>query len=273
MKEDTIQQLESFREDLRKLNRDVRKVTTERIYAKGIRTKADEIATRWVEELRSPLEHKFKLPIEEIHDMAENMKQLHVVSRPNNRKSSYTKAITGALRKFDDRFILPIKQSTFEIETVLDLRQLIPGLTNPEESDYLKEAIECAESGFRRAAIVMGWCAAIDKIQKQILKIGFSKFNQASSQIKNQTSGKFKNWNKEFAISTLGELQAIFDTDLIVISDWLGLIDGNQADRLRTCFQYRNHSAHPGQAPIEDPNVVAFFSDITAIVLENQSFA
>jgi hypothetical protein len=204
--------------------------------------------------------------------MAEQMKQLHVLSRPNNRKSSYLKIIRGALRKFDDRFILPIKQSTFEIESVLDLRKLIPGLSNPEESDYLKEAIECAESGFRRASIVMGWCATIDKTQKQILKLGFDKFNKASSEIKNQKSGKFKNWNKEFSIATLGELQAIFDTDLIIITEWLGLIDGNQADRLRTCFQYRNHSAHPGQAPIEDANVVVFFSDITAIILESPSF-
>lgn len=273
MKESTIQILEIFRDDLRDLKREVSKVDRKQISRIGIRNRADELATRWVEELRSPLEHKFKLPNEEIHNMAEQMKQLHVLSRPNNQKSSYLKTINGALRKFDDRFILPLKQSTFEVESVLDLRKLIPGLSDPEESDYLKEAIECAESGFRRAAIVVGWCATIDKIQKQILKLGFDKLNKASSEIKNQKSGKFKNWNKEFSISTLGELQAIFDTDLIIIIGWLGLIDGNQADRLRTCFQYRNHSAHPGQAPIKDANVVAFFSDITAIVLENPSFA
>ena len=138
------------------------------------------------------------------------MKQLYVLSRPNNRKSSHLKTINVSLRKFDDRFILPLKQRTFEIESVLDLRNLVPNLPNPEESDYLKEAIECAESGFRRAAIVMGWCATIDKIQKQILKIGLDKFNNASSEIKNRKSGKFKNWNKEFSIATLGELQAIF---------------------------------------------------------------
>lgn len=272
MKEATIQKLESFRDDLRELKREVNKVSGERVNRTAIRSKADEIATLWVEELRSPLEHKFDLPIEEIRGMAAQMKQLHVLSRPGNRKSSYLKTINAALRKFDDRLVLPIKQSTFEVENVLDLRKLIPGLSDPEESDYLREAIECAESGFRRAAIVMGWCATIDKIQKQILKLGFSKFNQASSEIKDRKSGKFKNWNKEFSVSTLTELQAIFDTDLIVIIEWLELIDGNQADRLRTCFQYRNHSAHPGQAPIKDANLVAFFSDITAIVLESPSF-
>lgn len=272
MKDTTIQKLEIFRGNLRDLKREVGKVTGERVSRVEVRRNADKIATCWVEELRSPLEHKFKLPIEEIRDMAEQMKQLHVLSRPNNRKSSYLKTINRALKKFDDRFILPIKQSTFKVESVLDLRKLIPGLSDPDESDYLKEAIDCAESGFCRAAIVMGWCATIDKIQKQILNLGFDKFNKASSEVKNQKSGKWKNWNKEFSISTLSELQTIFDTDLIIVVERLGLIDGNQSDRLRTCFQYRNHSAHPGQAPIEDANVVAFFSDITAIVLENSSF-
>ena len=50
------------------------------------------------------------------------------------------------------------------------------------------------------------------------------------------------------------------------------LIEGNEAERLEMCFTYRNQSAHPSAAPIADPNVVAFFSDITAIVLANPVF-
>jgi len=65
----------------------------------------------------------------------------------------------------------------------------------------------------------------------------------------------------------------VFDTDLLVVLEGMGLLDGNQAERLRTCFQYRNHSAHPGEAPIDDPHLIAFFSDIAAIVLQNQQFA
>lgn len=47
------------------------------------------------------------------------------------------------------------------------------------------------------------------------------------------------------------------------------LIDSNQGDRLRVCFQYRNHSAHPGDAPIGEVHLVSFFSDIVDIVLAN----
>lgn len=77
----------------------------------GIRTRADAIATMWVEELRSSLEHKFKLPKDLIETTAAEMKQLHVLSRPSNLKTSYLKAVNTTLRKFEDKFILPIKQS------------------------------------------------------------------------------------------------------------------------------------------------------------------
>lgn len=70
-------------------------------------------------------------------------------------------------------------------------------------------------------------------------------------------------------IKTIGELQTIFDSDLIVVMKGMGLIDGNQAQRLETCFQYRNHSAHPGEAPIDDPHIVSFFTDINNIIFQN----
>ena len=70
-------------------------------------------------------------------------------------------------------------------------------------------------------------------------------------------------------MSTLAELQEVFDTDLLVVLEGMTLFDSNQADRLRVCFDYRNQSAHPGLAPIGEPHLIAFFSDITDIVLAN----
>jgi len=109
-------------------------------------------------------------------------------------------------------------------------------------------------------------------MQRKVLGLGLSAFNAASAKLTAQASGKFKRWNKEFTLTSLGELQTVFDTELVVVLEGMGLLDGNQAQRLETCFQYRNHSAHPGQAPIEDPHVVAFFSDINAIILQNPNF-
>lgn len=267
MKQSIIDKLDVFKKELQSLRREVARVEGKTINRVSTRKQAESIADMWVEELRSSLEHRFRLPKELIETTATDMKQLHILSRPSNLKSSYLKALNATLNKFDDKFVLPIKQSATQFETIIDLEKLVPGLSDPDESDYLKEAIECAESGHKRAAIVLGWCALIDKIQKKVLRMGLDKFNAASRGVKNQTSGKFKNWNKQFSLTTLSELQTVFDTDLMVVLEGMGLIDGNQAERLRTCFQYRNHSAHPGDAPIEEAHVVAFFTDISAIVL------
>jgi len=273
LKEEILSHLQKFKSDLTKLRKEVNALKSKTVSRNAIRQLADKIATDWVEELRSPLEHKLKLSNDVIQGTSEQMKRLHVLSRPNNLKSSYLETISAVLTTFDDKFILPIKQTSLNIESAFDLQKIIPTLSNPDESDYLQEAINCANAGYIRAAIVLGWCAAIDKIQKKIIKLGLDNFNKTSSKLKAQTSGKFRNWNKEFSITTVSELQTVFDKDLIVMLEGMGLIEGNQADRLNTCFQYRNQSAHPGDAPIEEPHLVAFFTDINSIVLQNQSFS
>jgi hypothetical protein len=272
MKKEILDRLSNFRGQLISLKRNVERLPCARVNRRELRDRADEIATFWVEELRSPLEHKFKIDPLVIHETSQQMKRLHVLTRPNNRKSSYLATLKVVLPRFDDKFILPIKQATPDIEGLLDLVKLVPSLADPVESDYLKEAVDCATARHYRAAIVMGWCAGVDRMQKKIMSTGFAKFNTTSTRLKNQASGKFKHWKKEFSISTLSELQSVFDTDLIVVLEGMALLDANQAQRLRTCFEYRNHSAHPGEAPIEEPHVVSFFTDINSIILQNEKF-
>ena len=250
----------------------VNALRTDTVSRNEIRDKADAIASSWVEDLRSPLEHRFKISPTTIAEMAEWMKRLHILSRPNNLKSSYLDLLSDVLKDFEDKFVLPIKQMATNVESILDLTKLVPNLPDPDESSYLREAIECAAAGHYRASIVLGWCCVIDRFQRKIQALGFDAFNRKSTSLKNQTSGKFKRWKKEFNIMTLSELQEVFDGDLIVVLEGMELLDGNQAERLSTCFQYRCHSAHPGQAPINDVHVVAFFNDITEIVLQNVKF-
>lgn len=272
MKEEILTKLSEFSKRLRSLKKELSSLPTKRVSRKPLQTQADDIADMWVEELRSPLEHKFKINKKVVEETAELMKRLHVLANPNNLKSSYIEVINKTLKNFNNKFILPIKQMTIKEESILDLYKLIPSLPDEAESDYLKEAFDCANSGYRRAAIVMGWCAAIDRIQKKISKLGLKKFNDTSKELKEKDKGRFKKFNRVYYISTLAELQDVPDSDLITILEGMELLDGNQADRLRTCFQYRIHSAHPGEAPIEDPNVASFFSDINKIVLQNPEF-
>lgn len=272
MKSEIISKLREFKSTITALKSELRKLETHQVSRNNIRNSANDIATKWVEELRSPLEHKYKIEKAVIDKTSSDMKQLHVLSRPNNLKSSYLKCLNSILKNFDDKFILPLQSNGGEITEIPELRRLIPGGQLTELSEYLTDAIACAENGFLKASIVLGWCAAIDIIQRKILLLGFDSFNQASKKIKKQNSGKYKRWNKEFSISTMGELQTVFDTDLIIVLEGMELIDGNQSQRLETCFQYRNHSAHPGEAPIEPAHVIAFFTDISKILLTNPNF-
>lgn len=272
MKEELIEQLREFERDLKALQSQLKGLTGKCVTKNAHRAEAERLATFWVETLRSPLEHRFKLPSDEILAASECAKKLHQLSRPNNLKSSYLTVIQKLLKKFQDRFVLPIQQTAIAIETSADLQKILKLLQDPKESAYLQEAMECAARGCRRAACVMGWCAAINRMQKKIEEIGFARFNATSSQLKSQTSGKFKRWNKEFTVSTRSELQQVFDTDLIVLLEGMGLLDDNQAQRLEVCFLYRNNSAHPGEAPIEEANLIAFFSDIEKFILSNPNF-
>jgi hypothetical protein len=123
-----------------------------------------------------------------------------------------------------------------------------------------------------RGCIVLGWCATISRIHNKIEEIGFTTFSRATEEMAAKTVGRFKPYNKKFSVESLSELQRVFDTELLWVLEYLGLIDSNQHARLRYCFDLRNHSAHPGLAPITGENLYSFFSDISKIVLKNPKF-
>ena len=141
-----------------------------------------------------------------------------------------------------------------------------------EENAYLKEAIECARHDFYRASVVLGWCAATDRIHRTIEKVGFAKFNIASATMASQTAGRFKKFNTVQNVSSLSEIREVFDTLILWVIEGMGLIDSNQHTRLRSCFDMRCQSAHPGDAPLTQYNLLSYFSDLNEIVFKNEKF-
>jgi hypothetical protein len=273
MKEQLLEKLRTLDERLRRLRSEIKELKVKTVARKELREEAEALADLWVEEVRSPLEHRFKIPVQTITKYADAFKQLHILSRPNNLAKSYIERLNSLTKKLKDDLILPVQQSHEPITGNAQLSAIVAKISEGAVSDYLTEAVSCAQNGHVRAGIVMGWCAAIDHIQKKLAMLGLGRFNATSAQLKSQDSGRFKRFTKEFKITTLNELQEVFDTDLIWVLEGMELIDANQGDRLRTCFQYRNQSAHPGEAPINDLHLNAFFSDIVEIVLTNPKFS
>lgn len=263
--------LAAFEQRLRKLRAAVRGL--ERVGRQAPRTEAESLSVLWFTLLKPRIEGLGSSFAPQVAEVTKAMERLHLVSRPNNRATSYESAIDAALLKFKDRFLKPIQLAAPEDKTNVVLDAILKKISDPEESDYLKEAIACAKDTHWRASVVMGWCAAVDRLQQTVGRIGFDKFNAASTRLKNKTTGKYKNWTKGVQASSLSELQAIFDTDLLAVLEEMGLIDSNESDRLKVCFQYRNQSAHPAKPPILDVHLAAFYTDIEAIIFSNPNFA
>jgi hypothetical protein len=74
VKEEILEHLVVFRDRLRTLRKNVAGLSTKSVNRVELRDEADAIATEWVEHLRSPLEHKFKLHPEVIKETSEAMK-------------------------------------------------------------------------------------------------------------------------------------------------------------------------------------------------------
>ena len=88
-----------------------------------------------------------------------------------------------------------------------------------------------------------------------------------------QNKGRFKRFNSVQNISSISELREVFDTIVLWILEGMSLIDSNQHTRLRSCFDLRCQCAHPGDAPVTEYNLLAYFSDLNEIVLKNEKFS
>ena len=181
-------------------------------------------------------------------------------------------AVIGEAVALYSELIHSIETSSFAAQGTLSIAPYIGGL-GIDEGEYLDEAQRCLTVNGLRACVVLGWCATIARIHKKIEELGYDRFNQATVEMAGKATGRFKFFTKKLSIQSRSELQTVFDTDLLWVLEYLGLIDNNQHQRLRHCFEFRNNSAHPGLAPIKGENLYSFYSDISEIVLKNEKFA
>jgi hypothetical protein len=257
--------------DLTALQRSLRSVSTTQIQQKAPLEAGAVLARQWFDVVRPALE-KASFPGGTIGSFSQRFEELLRMSGGRPRKAVYLDCITGTLTAYKAEIVQQIEIGSFSTSGALSIAPYIEGLP-VAEGDFLDEAQRCLSVEALRGCIVLGWCATIARVHQKIEEIGFDKFSKATEEMTNKTTGRFKPFSKKYQVESLSELQRVFDTDLLLILEYLGLIDSNQNARLRYCFDMRNHSAHPGQAPITGENLYSFFSDITQIVLKNPKFA
>ena len=264
--------LRTLQKQLLTLRKEVSSVKTDRIAKKSIRNKAEEIGSRWFSEFSEALVNQHRLSSELVESYSQHFGRLIKVSAPNNLTKSYADTLRAVLKSFRDDLIIPLQTHPKGTPKVSLLSEVLDVLPSAAENAYLKEAIACARHDFYRASVVMGWCAAIDRIHRAIEKAGFPNFNIASATMASQAAGRFKKFNAVQNVSSLSEIREVFDTVILWIVEGMGLIDSNQHTRLRSCFDMRCQCAHPGDAPVTPYNLLSYFSDLNEIVFKNDKF-
>jgi hypothetical protein len=268
-----LEKLKALLEAIKALRRDVQKHSGSRIARKELRLRAEALGTNWFSEVRPNLDESAVIPTETLDRYGASFALLIKLSAPNNLRTRYLTALTALSKRFRDELVIPFQQAKAgSSHSLAVLGQVLGNLPRAEENDYLDEAIKCAKHGYFRAAVVLGWCAAINRIHLKIESAGFPAFNVTSAQMASQQKGRFKKFSAIQNVNSISELREVFDNVILWIVEGMGLIDSNQHTRLRSCFDMRCQCAHPGEAPITEYNLMSFFSDLNEIVLKNSKF-
>lgn len=258
--------LKDFETRLKNLRRDVKAEKVSQIAKVSLRTAAEKLGSEWFSLIEPELK-RVNLDPSLLLNYSESFQKLIRLSGPSNLRTRYITVLNDVTRKFRTDFVLPVQTSP--ATPTSQLQTLLTSVTNVNQSEYLREAIECSRYKLYRAAAMLGWSAAIDQIHRAIEKVGFAKFNIASSAMASQTKGRFKKFNQVQNVSSLSELREVFDNIVLWILEGMQLIDSNQHTRLHSCFELRCQCSHPGEAPITEYNLLSFFSDIHEIVFKN----
>lgn len=262
--------LQLLLQDLKSLRKTLKVEAVPQVSKKALRDKANELGSSWYRDFSQKLRPAVPGDVLDRYDVA--FTRLIKLSSPNNLRSSYLDVLNELIPPFRDDLIIPAKQGSFATTPPSAFESFFASIGNLEESDYLQEAIACAQAEHFRAAAVLGWSAAIDRIHRKIEGLGFQQFNVTSAHMASQQAGRYKKFNQVQNVHSIGEMREVFDSIVLWIVEGMGLIDPNQHMRLRSCFEMRCQSAHPGDAPITSFNLMSFFSDLDQIVFSNAKF-
>lgn len=236
----------------------------------AIRNEANALGRDWHKDFAPKL--KPALTPEALKNYGDQFTRLLKLSAPNNKVASYLAAIDLIIKPFNDELLIPSQQGALGGPAPSSFDAFFANLSNAEESEYLAEAIACAKAGHLRAAAVLGWSAAIDRVHRVLEHNGLDKFNSMSQQMQAATTGRYRKFNKGQNVGSLAELREVFDSTILWVIEAMGMIDTNEHTRLGSCFDMRCHGAHPGNAPITEYNLMSFFSDLDQIIFSNAKF-
>lgn len=272
-KENFVKSLKDFKKEIIGLAKACQNTSGNQIQAKSLLNQLEVLGTKWFEYLDQSLRTIYHIEEECLTKYREPFGKILELSGRNPSKKVIKTILDAILQSYTIDILVPVQKHQAVLLKFPNLDNVLSHAIGLE-IDYLTEAIECARFGKRRAAIILCWCAAVNRLHLYIEKEGFGKFNQATVQMSAIQTGRYKRFNKKFDIQNLSDLRmTVFDNDLLWVLEFMGMIDGNQHERLGICFTMRNTCAHPGEATVSEENLLSFFSDIDTIIFANPRFS
>lgn len=264
--------LKQFLIEIRDFQNNLRNERVSRVSKKELKITAEALASKWYSEIQPEVTTTGLVSPEAVSNYNTAFDKLLKLAGSNNMRSSYQTAIDAITKPYRTDLLTPFIKQPQASTSLLMLNRILSAIPDPNENEYIQEAIRCAQRDCPRGAVILGWCAAINRIHQKVESIGFARFNVTSAQMASQKAGRFKKFNSPQNVGSIGELREIFDNVILWVIEGMGLIDPNQHTRLKSCFDMRCQCAHPGEAPLTEWNLLSFFSDINEIVFKNANF-
>jgi hypothetical protein len=265
--------LKKFKKRTNGLAKKCQGIGGKQVQSAAVLSDLEALATQWFNEIEPTLRSAYSIDEDALLRYREPLGTLLELVGGRPSKNLVQEALGSIAASFHIDILVPVQKCQAALTKYPGL-DVVLSHAQGLEVDYLTEAVECARLGKRRAAIILGWCAAINRLHVHVERTGFAKFNQASVQMSAMQSGRYRRFSKKYNIQNLSDLRmTVFDGDLLWVLEFIGAIDGNQHERMEICFTMRNTCAHPGEATFSEENVLSFFSDIDSLVLANEKFA
>jgi hypothetical protein len=267
-----IEELEKFLAGLVDLQEAIKKNSSAIIAKSDLKQKSLNVCRVWLHTLSTKIRGSSLVDDQLINSIDAEFEKLFEISSSNNRKTSYQKLLKELPKNIQKTILVPLirkEQTNQNSLAQAILNKIYESVTDIDEKTYFEEAAKAASCQCYKAAIVMVWCAVIDRLQKLIETKGLSVFNKTSNILKKKQSGFYKRFSKEFNISMSNELQEVFDRDLIIVLSAMVNLDINEISAIIHLFDTRNHCAHPSDYKVDELAYTNYLNEVLKLIIIN----
>lgn len=144
----------------------------------------------------------------------------------------------------------PVNREYFE--------DIIIGIEDKSEQEYLKEALTCMTVGSLRAGIIFAWNAGVLNLRKKCFYHGKISLNNAV----------LKFYPKSKEIKKIEDFAYVKDSTLLLVAQELGEIDKGEKDSLEDCLDLRNKCGHPSNYKPKSLKASSFMEELINIIFK-----